>query len=166
MKNLISFDKVSRVVNMVRETVHLGLLSDIDTTIDDLAKEARFFNEIRADFSKLETWVSSSSVQPGVYIDPADENISLYEKAESVLKNYLPRMISKRAAIDRDPQLTPEHRESLHDAYDEVTEAVALLHEAIKAARRAIIGHDLDAEPREELPVFDTVEALIADLHK
>jgi hypothetical protein len=165
-KNPISSEEISRVVSVARETVRLDLLADIDTTIDTLTRSARIFTKICIDFSELADYVSSSPVRSGVYIDPADENISLYEEAENVLKLYLPRMISKRAAIDRDPQLTPEHRESLHDAYDEATEAAALLHEAILMARNAIIGHDLDAEPREKLPIFDTVEALIADLHK
>jgi hypothetical protein len=165
-KNPISPEEVSRVMRVARETVRLDLLADIDTTIDTLAVLSRNFRKIQADFSEFEAHLASDPVQPGVYIDPDFQNISCYEEAESALKAFLPRMVAKRAAIDRDTLLTQEHRESLHDAYEEATEAAALLHEAILTARQAIIGHDLAAEPWEELPVFDTVEALIADLHK
>jgi hypothetical protein len=105
-------------------------------------------------------------VQPGVYIDPDFQNISRYEEAETALKAFLPRMLAKRAAIDRDMYLMREHRESLHDAYEEAMTAAATLHEEIQAVRHTIIGHDLEAEPREGLPGFDTVEALIKDLAK
>jgi hypothetical protein len=149
---------------MARETTRLDLLADINATVDALAMRAHVFREAASAFSVVESGVSASPVESGDYIDPDFQIISAFEDAESILKAYLPRMMAKRASIDRDGHLTPEHRDALHDAHDEVMTYAALLHEGIQAARAAIIGHDLAAEPRDTLPVLNTVEALIADL--
>jgi hypothetical protein len=165
-KNPISSEEISRVVRLARETIRLDLLADIEATIDALTALSRNFREMHAELSALEARFASSPVHLGVYLGPDFQKVSCYEEAETTLKACLPCMIVRRASIDRDKRLTQEHQESLHDAYEDALTAVAELHEEIQAVRRVIIGHDLAAEPREDMPVFDTVEALIADLRK
>jgi hypothetical protein len=156
---------LSRATHAAQETTRLDLLSDIDATIDALAVRARDFREKSEFFSELESDVSSGNITPGRYIDPDFVLVASLESAEDALKAYLPRMTAKRASIDRDSRLSTEHREALHNAYDEAVTEAALLHEAMQAARHAIIGHDMKAEPRAQLQTFGSVEELIANLH-
>jgi hypothetical protein len=154
-----------RATRLAQETTRLDLLADIDATIDVLTERVRSFREIASVFSELEVYIAALPVTKGNYVDPEYRALSVFEAAETALKDYISEMTVKRIGIDRDAQLAPDHRESLHDAYEEAITTAALFYEAVQAARGAIIRHDLAAEPRDELPVFDTVEALIADLH-
>jgi hypothetical protein len=161
---ILPFAAASRAVRMAQETTRLDLLEDIDATVDDLVARAHRFHDMTAVFVEFAAGVCALSVESGVYVDSDFRITTMLEEAESVLKAYLPRMTIKRAAIDQDTRLSADHRESLHDAYEEAMTKAAFLHDAIQSARAAIIRHDMAAEPRDSLPVFDSVESLVADL--
>jgi hypothetical protein len=49
-KTPISSEKISRIVMLARETTHLDVLADIETTIDKLTALSRNFRKNRSDF--------------------------------------------------------------------------------------------------------------------
>jgi hypothetical protein len=159
-----SSSAVARTARLAQEMTRLDLLADINATVDGLMLRAREFQAMATSFAEFETTVPAFGTEPGVYIDPDFQWTGALEKAESELEAYFPRMTVNRASIDEDLRLSADHRESLHDAYEEVMKEAAFLHKAIQSARAAIIAHDLAVEPKERLPVFDTVASLVADL--
>jgi hypothetical protein len=155
---------ISRATRLARETTRLDLLADIDATVDMLAERSRGFRKASSVFSEIEAFANNSEIVNDQYLDPDDKALSAFRDVEESLKAYIPYMVRKRVSIDRDRGLSDEHRESLHDAYDDVLVNASLMLDAVFSARQAIIRHDLAAEPKENLPVFNTLEELIADL--
>ncbi|MDR1367244.1 MAG: hypothetical protein LBJ76_00810 [Candidatus Accumulibacter sp.] len=161
-----SSGKFAHATELAWATTRLDLLADIDATVDALAQRAADFSDFSRVLSHLTTEISNLSVVAGEYLDPDAQKIDVFRKAESALESYLPRMLAKRASIDLDDRLSAEHRESLHDAYEEAITNAALLHEDLMAVRLATLKHDLNAEPTDDLPVFSTIDALLSDLRR
>ncbi|MDR1935838.1 MAG: hypothetical protein LBS49_09740 [Candidatus Accumulibacter sp.] len=157
--------EIGRAAALARETVRFDLLADIDKTVDFLALRSSKFLDSAAAYGEVKEYIDARPVVQDDYLDPDDEIIGLLLAAEDVLKNYIPRMTLKRGSIDRNTRLTGDHRESLHQAYEELLFNAAVLLESIQTVRAAIIGHDLEAEPRD-VPEFDTAGELIAELRR
>ena len=154
-----------RIAGVARsaEAVTLGLLDAIDGTVDamhGIAQVTRGFAKIMA--ALCEQAESAPHVE-GDYLDPDDVAINGLSSTASTLKDILPVMIKKRAAIDCDCRLKDHHCEALHAAYEDAMSATVELIDIVDATRAAIIRHDLAAEPRSA-EAFSTVDALIADL--
>jgi hypothetical protein len=157
-------EKAFRVTEMVQETTRLDLLAGIESTVDAMTRRSRAFRKAIHALSDATEEVASCRVDNGDFIDPDFLLVSAIEASETRLKSFLMCMLVRRTSICKDTRLTPDHREFLCDAYDDVAETAALLHDALKTLRHAIGEHDSAAEDVDALPVFETTEALIADL--
>jgi hypothetical protein len=158
------FAAADRAMRLARDMTRLDLLADIDATVDELAKRSSEFKKASFVFSEIEANTNCAEIIKGQYLDPEDKAIDVFREAEEYLKAYIPHMLRKRASIDMDAELSETHRESLHNAYDEVLVCASMTLESVSLARQAIIRHDLAAEPRDG-PAFNSMDELIADLH-
>ena len=147
------------------ETVSLDLLRAVDCTVDALGGLVKILDGFADLCMGIGIEANQAEVVEGEYLDDDDLAISALGRTVDVLKDALAVLVRKRAAIDADPNLCDHHCEALHDAYGSAEVSVAELIEAAQSARAAIISHDLKAEPRGGPEVFDTVNALIANLH-
>lgn len=156
----------NRITGIVRSTeaASIGLLNAIGGTVDTMTGIAKVMSGFASMIVDTADEIRGTETAEGMYLDPDDTSINAIERSEGHLKDFLTKLVRKRSAIDKDRRLGDHHCESLHDAYDEATSAVAELIEELRTLRAAIISHDLKAEPREGSAVFDTVDQLIADL--
>lgn len=141
----------------------LYLLRAIEQTVDaltGLTNFARAFSRLANDLAQE---VSARIPTTCQFIDPDDEAINSLEKAYRSLDEYLPTMLLRKKAVDEDRALKPDHSELLHDAFNDCISSVAELIEALKAARDAVIAHDLKAESRD-IQAHDSANGLIATL--
>lgn len=159
-------DTGRRIAGIVRsaEAVSIELLNAIDGTVsamDGISKIMTGFMEVMDGTSDQ---IAKSEIVEGEYLDADDSAVDVMERSTALLKDFLTKLVIKRAAIDKDARLKDHHCEALHDAYESAMEATASLIEEIETLRSAIISHDLAAEPRGSAEVYETVDALITDL--
>jgi hypothetical protein len=154
-----------RVAHLAQSAeVSLGLLRAIDGTIDALGYMEKVLEGLTGlTFDAIKD-VRSIDATEGVFLDPDDTVIDILERVETESKNMLALFVSKRVAIDKDSRLQEHHYEALHDGYGRVIDLLAELAGGVTDLRQAIIGHDLNAEPRGSAEVFKTVDALLASL--
>jgi len=157
---------VSRAVELAQGVASLELLYKVDRTVDALVADARNFGAATCRLHDIAEEIKETPVTKGVFLDPDDCVTNILGKAGENLKNYLPYIILKHSAINKDDNLSTNHKESLHDAYEEWIVAASSLLEAFEQVRNSIISHDLDAEVWENYPCFDNAEDLIADLRR
>jgi len=157
---------ISRAVKLAQDVASLELLGRIGSTVDNLVADARDFNSATSLLHDIADEIKQAPVTKNDFLDQDDRATNVLVKAEENLKNYLPYMVLKRSAIDKDDNLSADHRKSLHDAYEEWMVAASFLLEAIEEVRSSIISHDLDAEVWENYPSFDNAEDAIAYLHE
>ena len=154
--------RIARIAKSA-ETLSIDLLSEIDETVDFLHGSV----QVMAGLSKImraeSEKIAALPVTESSLIDPDDTAIDFLEQTVATLGNILPVIAGKRAAIVRSDALEIHHREALDDAYRATAEAVGDLIEAADDFRRAIIRHDLAAEPRDT-ETFFSVGALISAL--
>jgi hypothetical protein len=142
----------------------LYLLRAIDETVDSLQTEEKLAIATVENAEKMTREVQAASITPGVYIDPEDTAINGIESAYRALEEHLPKMIAKKASIDNDRDLNTDQSELLHIAYERCIETLAMLIEAMKNLRAAVISHDLAAEGRPT-QYFDSPKELVDSLH-
>jgi hypothetical protein len=145
------------------ETLSIGLLSEIDETVDFLYGSIQVMAGLTKIMVSEGEKIGGLAVVESSYIDPNDTAIDFLTQTVATLKNLLPVIVRKRAAIVRSERLESHHREALGDAWQATAEAVCDLIGATDDFRRAIVRHDLAAEPRDT-ETFSSVEALISAL--
>jgi hypothetical protein len=139
---------VGPTARAAQEATNLVLLRDVETTVDSLCAGQAVFENFRNAFAECEGAVTKLEVITGVYLDGDDVAIDALNGVVARIEHIIPPLLSKKAAIDRDGALSSDHRERLHDAYEQFIDVLAQVIECAKAARDAIICHDLAAEPR------------------
>jgi len=157
---------LSRAVELAQGTVSLDVLREIDRAVDMLADAVHRMNDETRQLLDIADNVKERPVVKGVFLDADDHAIDALAKAEVSLKERFSVIAVRHVAIDQDADLSSEHREDLHSAYEEWQAAATAKLQVMRVLRNAIIAHDLAAEDRDSRPRFDTVEELLADLHK
>lgn len=154
-----------RIAGIARSTeaVSIGLLDAIDGTVEAMLGVSQVTTGFAKIIAALCDKVSATPIVESAYLDPDDVALDILARTAAVLKDVLPVMVKKRAAIDCDCRLKDHHCEALHDAYEAAMSSVVDLIDVIEATRSEIVRHDLAAEPRNAA-VFSTVDALIANL--
>lgn len=144
--------------------VSLGVLRDIECTIESLDSKSEGLDIVSSLASKFSAMIRAFPVVQGKYLDEDDTAIGSVETTELELKDMLATLVIKRKAIDKDHRLSCDHSEALHDAYERHITSVADVIDALQDFKAAIISHDLCAEPREGGEKFEDVTSLIASL--
>lgn len=159
-------DASARFAGIARsaESVSLELLRVIDGTVDALGGLSKVADGLATLVTAIATELNEAVIIEGDYLDENDTTIDSMERTANDLKEYLTRLVCKRAAIDKDHRLCNHHCEALHEAYETAIDSVAELIEALQTARAAIISHDLKAESRGGAEVFASADELIANL--
>lgn len=157
---------VERIVGVVSgaEAATLGLLKAVDHTVDAMFGIEKVMREFASILIPATEYINNTEIAPGVYVDADDKAINLAAGLSDSLKNFLAVLVRKNAAVDKDGRLKDHHCEALHEAYEQAAGSVAELVEIVDELRRAMIRHDLAAEPRD-LDKCGTVDELIASLH-
>lgn len=158
-------DTGHRIAGFARfaEASSINLLDAIDGTIEVMSGVASIMSGIDQMLSSCAESLKTRPVETGRYLDPDDEAIDALAQAATGLKNYLAKLVCKRAGIDRDSRLRGDHCEALHDAYESASGAIADLIESVESLRALIITRDLAAEPRDG-EAFESAAALIESL--
>lgn len=156
--------QIARIAQSTEAAVSIGLLDDIDGTVSALNGIAQIMSGFHSVLAGATDKIVKAEIIKGEYIDEDDVAIDAMERTSLLLKDFLIKMVNKRAAIDMDARLKDHHCEALHDAYESAMNATASLAEATQVLRSSIIAHDLAAEPRGDAEVFKTVDDLIASL--
>jgi len=146
---------ISRAIELAQETASLDLLRVIEHTIKTLAVDVHNFDEDVCQLHEIANKIKAEPVRKGVFLDPEDRASNILNSAEENLKNHIPMMVMKRSAIDRDDNLSTDHRESLHDGYDRWIVSAAYLLDALKLVRLCIIEHDEDAATASFIELVD-----------
>ena len=141
----------------------LGFLKAIDSTVEAMCGIEKIMSGFTSVVEAARESVEAKPVVLDQYIDADDKAIDATMSLASNLKDFLTMLVSKRSAIDKDNRLKEDHSEALHDAYGPAIDAVAELIETVDDLRRAIIKHDLAAEPRDGV-VCESVDELITSL--
>ena len=147
------------------EGTSLYLLRAINRTVEALHAQEKLADATAENCGVLSKRIAAREVYEGRYLDADDVIINGIETAYKSLEEKLPSMVLQKTSIDKDGNLTEDHCELLHSAYDLCICAVAGLIEASKTLRAAVISHDLRAEPRN-IKLFDSAEELVSDLHQ
>lgn len=145
------------------ERTSLYVLRAIDETVESLSKLRRRLTPVTSSARDQEAKVRALKVHPEKYLDPEDQTIMSLERTYEALESSLAKYVLKRSCIDKDPELTSDHRALLHSSYEDALDAIAQLIEALKDLRAAIIAHDLAAEPRAR-QTFEDCTSLIESL--
>ncbi len=155
-------DAGHRIAGFARyaETSSINLLDAIDGTIEAMLGLASIMSGIEQMVSSFAESIKAMPVEAGRYLDPDDEAIDALAQAAAALKNYLTKLVRKRAEIDRDSRLRGDHCEALHDAYESASGVIADLIESVESLRALVITRDLAAEPRDG-EAFESAVALI-----
>ena len=154
---------IANLVGMA-EDISLRLLRDIEATVTSLSGTQKILTGLGDLIASKPEEISRLEPTEGDYIDPEDNLIATLSRTSSMLEDFRKKLGVKRSAIDQDDRLKAHHCEALHDAYKGVMSAADGLAEIVEDFRRAIISHDLKAEPRGDLEVFKTADSLIANL--
>lgn len=118
------------------EGTSLYLLRAIEETVDALVSEERLARA-QAELADLLTGrIRALKASPGRFIDPDDAIINVFETAYQQLEGTLPRMLQKKASIDKDGNLNDGHCERLHDAYEAWLNTVASLNRGAEEPAR------------------------------
>lgn len=159
-------DSSSSIIGVAQSTeaTSLGLLSAIDGTVDAMLGIAQVMAGFTKMLSSITRRLSERKVVENDYADPDDVALEAIGRSIDHLNTFLPRLVRKRATIDKDSRLKEHHCESLHDAYEQAMNEVAELIDALQCTKSAIIQHDLAAEPRGTADTFETVDRLIESL--
>jgi cystathionine beta-lyase/cystathionine gamma-synthase len=147
------------------EGTSLYLLRAINKTVDALHAQERLAEATAENCVVLSNRIAARETYEGRYLDSDDVIINGIETAYKSLEERLPSMVLQKSSIDADNNLTREHCDLLHSAYDLCIRAVAGLIEASKTLRAAVISHDLRAEPRNK-KIYDSADELVSDLHE
>ena len=145
------------------EASSITLLDAIDGTIEALAGLASIMSGFDQMLSSIADDIKAMPIKTGHYLDPDDEAIDALAQAAAGLKNYLTKLVRKRAEIDRDSRLRDDHCEALHEAYENASGVIADLIGSVESLRASIITRDLAAEPRDG-EAFESAVALIENL--
>lgn len=132
------------------EGTSLYLLKAVEQTVDSLSSLSKVAAGFR-DMSDIKASEIKELGRPkeGFYLDPNDEVITALARCTSTIESELPKLLlSKKAAIDEDHELSADQCSLLHGAFDEALETVAAMIESVKDLRAVVIAHDLAAEPR------------------
>jgi hypothetical protein len=145
------------------EARSLELLKTIDETIDTLAWYTRHMD---ADRELIERTVALINNSGGlsVRLDADGRVCESLESVQAAVLSMHEDMVAKRDAARRACELREE--DGVVEAYDEVIQSAADLHDAVNTVRWCIREHDADQEergPRKSYSAED-IDSLIADL--
>lgn len=156
--------RIAHIAKSTEAAVSIGLLDAVDGTVSVLDAIAKIMSGFHALLAGATDEIAKAEIIAGQYIDEDDVAIDAIERTSAMLKDFLIKLVNKRAAINIDARLRDHHCEALHDSYELAMNATASMAESIQMLRSAIISHDLAAEPRSNAEVFITVDELIASL--
>lgn len=142
---------------------NLELLRRVDQTCDSLGIITRSVQPLCGPLHELARGLSEMEVIPGEYTDPDDLVINDLSVAIRGFEDYLPSLVRRRRAAERDAQLGEAQRDMLITSFDDAINVISDVIELGKELRSAIIRRDLAAEPRDG-QAFDTLAALLTDL--
>jgi hypothetical protein len=137
---------------------NLLLLRDLEQTVDAIYAIRDMFEEFRNAFAGCERLVNGSPIVVGQFFDADDAAVSALESVTGAVDRVVSVFVAKRSCIDRDGALSPDLREHLHDAYEQLIEVLAQASACAAGARDAIIRHDLAVEPRDGIVYADIYE--------
>lgn len=158
-------EQLGVVARTAETTTSLVVLREIEQTVDSLTTIRNALSNVAALMHSKCIEVRQCDVEIGRYLDPEDTAIKLLKSAYQGLESHLSGLLVKKKAIDEDEVLNKDQQELLHDVYDDVLSACATTVEAAKDLRAAIIGHDLQAEPRNGSEYAST-DSLVDALHE
>jgi hypothetical protein len=149
--NMYAYSKMAELA------IDLELLRDIDTTIEVLNKKSRGLKPlIDAGSAIIDAIYSFEShiTYEAPSLDDNGEISNTLEIAGDLTRRLISDYINKRATIDQDDAVPAEHKESLHDGYEEFLQTLVLLEQTISSLSDLLIGYELARESREANPVF------------
>lgn len=148
---------------MAESAIDLELLRDIDTTIEVLNKKSRGLKPLIDAGSAIIDAIYSFESQVTNEAPSLDDNGEIsntLEIAGDLTRRLISDYISKRATIDQDDAVPSEHKESLHDGYEEFLQTLVLLEQTISSLSDLLIGYELARESRDANPVFSDSTSL------
>jgi uncharacterized membrane protein len=114
----------------------------------------------------IETELRAYPVVTGELIDP---DFVLQDHLDDVIAqavNLLASLAGKRASMNKNVHPHEQHQDLLHSALDETVDAMALLIEALKDMKAALIIHEMNAYPRNQGKTYTDVDEMLADILK
>lgn len=130
----------------------LEVLRDIEATVDTLAWYRRRVDS-DADFVESTVDLINRSADVLVTLDADGAICASLEDAQRGIETFRAEQCERREAARRAPELRED--DGVVDAYDEVIEAAARLHDAINTVRWCIMEHDADLERGQPRTSFD-----------
>jgi hypothetical protein len=156
--NMVAYSKMAESAG-----IDLELLRDIDTTIEVLNKKSRGLKPlidagsvIIDALNSCESHVSNQAPS----LDESGEISNTLEIAGDLTRRLISDYINKRATIDQDDAVPDEHKEFLHDGYEEFLQTLASLEQIISLLSDLLIGYELARESRDANPTFSDSTSL------
>jgi hypothetical protein len=157
-------DEVSAVAKMVGSSTNMAFLRNVDRTIDAVIA---YTNNVQALNNLIHLTcvkLKAHPVEPGKYIDPDDESISVFKSGYESLESEIPKLLlEKKKALEEHGEVDEDAHVALADEIDRYLEAMATCVECLRDLCAEIISHDLKAEPRN-VDTHDNVRDLILSL--
>lgn len=138
----------------------LEILRQVDVTVDNLAKNERYFSGVvRMCLPIIE---SVKECPADCLLDESEFCIGVLEKAESDLRSVYANMETRIAAAQADPELFGDHEESVVDQYRLTMRAVEELHDCFRDLRWAIMEHNASVEDSDYMGHGDVEDVITA----